>query len=57
LAEENYDWIFINRIPMLCDKTRIDKQQKIETWLNLYELAEKLGLKKNGNREPVKYVI
>jgi hypothetical protein len=57
LAEENCDWIFINRIPMLCDKTRIDKQQKIETWLNLYELAEKLGLKKNEYPEPVKYVI
>jgi hypothetical protein len=57
LAEENCDWIFINRIPMLCDKTRIDKQQKIETWLNLFELAEKLGLKKNEYLEPVKYVI
>jgi hypothetical protein len=57
LAEENCDWIFINRIPMLCDKTRIDKQQKIETWLNLYEFALKLGLKKNGNRESVRYVI
>jgi hypothetical protein len=57
LAEENYDWIFVNRIPMLCDKTRIAKQQKIETWLKLYELAEKLGLMKSGNREPMKYVI
>ena len=57
MSEENYDWIFVNRIPMLCDKTRIAKQQKIETWLNLYELAEKLELKKRGNQEPVRYVI
>ena len=57
MSEENYDWIFVNRIPMLCDKTRIAKQQKIETWLNLYELAEKLELRKSGNQEPVRYVI
>lgn len=44
-------------IPMLCDKTRIAKQQKIETWLNLFGLAAKLGLQKNVNQEPVKYVI
>jgi hypothetical protein len=57
LADESCDWIFVNRVPMLCDKTRIAKQQKIETWLNLYELAEKFGLTKNGNAQPVKYVI
>ncbi len=57
MEEENCDWIFVNMVPMLCDKTRIVKQQKIETWLNLYELIEKFGLKKDGNREPVKYVI
>jgi hypothetical protein len=44
LSEENFDWIFVNMVPMLCDKTRIAKQQKIETWLNLYQLAKKLGL-------------
>ncbi len=57
MAEEIYDWIFVNRVPMLCDKTRIAKQQKIETWLNLYAIAEELGLKKNENLDPVKYVI
>ena len=60
LAEENSDWIFVNMVPMLCDKTRIAKQQKVETWLNLYQLVEKLGLQKKGIHEsnaPVKYVI
>ncbi len=60
MAEENLDWIFVNRIPILCDKIRIVKQQKIETWLNLYHLATKLGLQKSRNQEahePVKYVI
>jgi hypothetical protein len=60
LAEENCDWIFINMVPMLCDKTRIAKQQKVETWLNLSQLAAKLGLQKNQVHEPkpsVKYII
>jgi hypothetical protein len=60
LAEERLDWIFVNRVPMLCDKTRIAKQQKVETWLSLHQLVEELGLKKNVVHEPVapvKYVI
>jgi hypothetical protein len=60
LAEETLDWIFVNRVPMLCDKTRIAKQQKVETWLSLYQLAEELGLKKKETHKPVtpvKYVI
>jgi hypothetical protein len=60
LAEERLDWIFVNRVPMLCDKTRIAKQQKVETWLSLHQLVEELGLKKkeaNESHAPVKYVI
>ena len=52
MNEENCDWIFVNMVPMLCDKTRIAKQQKIETWLNLYQLAKKLGLEKTERRNP-----
>ena len=58
--EENLDWIFVNRVPMLCDKTRIAKQQKVETWLKLYEVVEELGLQKKTSHESVgamKYVI
>jgi hypothetical protein len=60
LTEENLDWIFVNRVPMLCDKTRIAKQQKIETWLNLYQLASQLGLPPKGHIEspqPMNYVV
>jgi hypothetical protein len=60
LSEENWDWIFVNMVPLLCDKARIAKQQKVETWLNLYQLVEKLGLQKKQVQEPiapVKYVI
>ena len=59
MAEENLDWIFVNTVPLLCDKARIAKQQKIETWLNLYEAAKKLGLEKTGNGDKghLKYVV
>ena len=60
MSEENFDWIFVNMIPMLCDKTRIAKQQKIETWLNLYQLAEQLGLEKAEQQNPsasMSYVV
>jgi hypothetical protein len=60
LSEENFDWIFINMVPMLCDKTRIAKQQKVETWLNLYQLAKKLGLDKAERLNPcatMSYVV
>ena len=50
MSEENFDWIFVNMVPLLCDKARIAKQQKVETWLNLYQLAKKLGLEKNGRQ-------
>ena len=60
MNEENWDWIFVNMVPLLCDKTRIAKQQKVETWLNLYELAKKLDLEKAERRNPeasMSYVV
>jgi hypothetical protein len=48
VSEENLDWIFVNMIPMLFDKSRIAKQQKIETWLSLYQAVAELGLQKRG---------
>ena len=53
MAEENCEWIFVNMVPLLCDKARIAKQQKIETWLNLYQLAKKLGLEKTERQNLV----
>ncbi len=60
MSEENFEWIFVNMVPMLCDKTRIGKQQKIETWLNLYQLAKNLGLEKAELQNPsasMSYVV
>jgi prenyltransferase beta subunit len=60
LAEENCDWIFVNMVPLLCEKARIAKQQKVETWLTLHQLAAQLGLQGRENREnrsPITYLI
>ena len=59
MTEEN-DWIFVNMVPILCAKTRLAKQQKIETWLNLAQLIRKLSLQKTEKHETktaIKYVI
>ena len=50
VSEESLDWIFVNMIPMLCDKNRIAKQHKIETWLSLYQAVAELGLQKSENQ-------
>ncbi len=50
MAEEILDWIFVNMVPMLCEKVRITKQQKIETWLSLYQTVAELGLQKTANQ-------
>jgi len=60
LSEENFEWIFVNMIPMLCDKIRITKQEKVETWLNLYQLTKNLGLEKTELQNPsapMSYVV
>jgi len=44
MPKESQDWIFVNRIPMLCEKDHIMRQQKVETWLDLYQLKHELEL-------------
>jgi hypothetical protein len=61
LSQEDYDWIFVGKVPMLCEKKNIQKQQKIETWLNLYQLNRELGeaiaeAEKGKIHHPINYV-
>ena len=60
MSEENFEWIFVNMVPLLCEKVRIAKQEKVETWLNLYQLAKNLGLEKaelQNPSAPMSYVV
>ena len=59
--EELYSWLFVNAIPLLYEEKKIERQSKIETWLNLYQLARELGIQKTENQNdanaPMSYVI
>jgi len=59
--EELYSWLFVNAIPLLYEEKKIERQSKIETWLNLYQLARELGIQKPENQNdanaPMNYVI
>jgi hypothetical protein len=52
LKEENLSWIFIDKIPLLYNEKNIEKQQKIEKWLDLYQLTRELGIK-DDKKTPV----
>jgi hypothetical protein len=44
-SEEN-GYIFIDKIPFIYSKRNVERQQKIETWLDLYQLTSELKIAK-----------
>jgi hypothetical protein len=49
----------VNTIPLLYEEKKIERQSKIETWLNLYELTRELNIPKpelNAANSPINYV-
>jgi hypothetical protein len=46
--EESYDWIFIDIVPLMYDKKSVERQLKIETWLDLYQLTAELNITKES---------
>jgi hypothetical protein len=60
MSDEDQEWIFVNRVPLLCEKKRIMRQQKVETWLDLYQLKRELEIAKAEqpykNAPPIDYV-
>lgn len=57
MAEESYGWLFVDTVPLLCDKRRVERQLKIETWLDLYQLAKELNIGKIENRQDTNTAI
>jgi hypothetical protein len=58
--QECYGWIFVDKIPLLYDKKNVEKQQKIETWLDLYQLTTELNISKQSLKsvnQPIGYII
>ena len=52
LLSEDFGWIFVNSIPLLYEKKRVVKQSKIETWLDLSQVAMELGIDKSARAKP-----
>jgi hypothetical protein len=59
--EQLYSWLFVNTIPLLYEEKKIERQSKIETWLDLYQIARELNIQKpesqNVANAPMNYVI
>jgi hypothetical protein len=59
--EELYSWLFVNTVPLLVEEKKIERQSKIETWLDLYQITRELKIQKpengNGTSAPMNYVI
>jgi len=57
--EKIYSWLFVNTIPLLYEEKKIEKQSKIETWLNLYQLTRELNIQQpeyKSTNSPINYV-
>ncbi len=56
-----YSWLFVNTVPLLYEEKKIERQSKIETWLDLYQITRELNIQKpenrNGANAPMNYVI
>lgn len=59
-VEEN-GYLFIDRIPLVYSRRNVERQQKIETWLNLYQITSELKIAKQhllqSIDQPMGYVI
>ena len=61
LAEKGkiYSWLFVNTVPLMYEEKKIERQSKIETWLNLYQLTRELNIQKpelESISSPINYV-
>jgi hypothetical protein len=57
---ELYSWLFVNTIPLLVEEKKIERQSKIETWLNLYQITRELNIQKptsNNANTPISYIF
>jgi hypothetical protein len=43
--QESYSWLFVDTVPLLYKEKNIERQNKVETWLDLYQLTKELNLR------------
>jgi hypothetical protein len=57
---EPYGWLFVENVPLLFDRSRIAKQLKVETWLDLTELLDEIkdtDANKRSSEQAPNYVV
>jgi len=56
---ESFCWLFVESVPLLVDKERVQRQLKVETWLNLTQLLKEVqeADKKQIHYKPINYVV
>jgi hypothetical protein len=60
VMSESYCWLFVENVPLLFDKERIQRQLKVETWLNLTQLLKEMKEENKDNethQQPINYVV
>ena len=59
VMSESYCWLFIENVPLLFDKERIQRQVKVETWLGLTQLLKEIEDEDNNKShyQPINYVV
>jgi hypothetical protein len=61
VKQELYSWLFVDTVPLLYEEKNIERQNKVETWLDLYQLTRELDLqdqkKRHYGNPPINYVI
>jgi hypothetical protein len=59
--QESYSWLFVDTVPLLYEEKNIERQNKVETWLDLYQLTKELNLsdpeKRHDGNPPINYVV
>jgi hypothetical protein len=57
---ESCCWLFVENIPLLFDKERIQRQLKVETWLDLTQLLKEMkddDKKRASPQQTISYVV
>jgi hypothetical protein len=57
---ESYSWLFVENVPLLCNKESVARQLKVETWLDLAQLLKELkgeGTYGRSLQKAINYVV
>jgi len=60
VMSESCCWLFIENVPLLFDKERVQRQLKVETWLGLTQLLKEIkddDQKRESHHQPINYVV